>query len=470
MVTADAHHDILAAKDTIGMRIQEPAFKGNSYIAYSGMQEAMRNIHLSVMFYARSLTDGLILFNGQLYSGRGDFISLAIKDGVVELRYDSGSGTAIIRSNQNITMDTWHTIVATRKEQEGSLSVNNEEDVVGRSPGDSRGLNLRLPLYIGGHEEYGDLPSRVAVQGGLIGCISEVEIDTVPLDLIGSSLSSANIENCEDSLPCERDPCKNGGTCSPVSASEYECLCTVGKFTGRYCETPINPCVDRDPCLNGGSCQPIGADYKCNCALRYGGKNCEGTAVFEYGASFNSDGFLAYPRHIVPRGKGSTEEIITLTFKTSTENGLIFWQGQKEGISGRSHDFVALGVRDTLLEFSYQLGSGEANIYSNKRVNDGEWHTVILRRTAKDGSMTLDGKTTVTGQSGGSLLSLNVKGSLYIGSTPDMETLTGGKYNTGFVGCVYNLVIQVGNQPEKRIHLLTEAEKGVNVLDCASQP
>ena len=36
-----------------------------------------------------------------------------------------------------------------------------------------------------------------------------------------------------------------------------------------------NPC-ERTPCKNGGTCIPRGALYQCNCLHGYGGLNCDG--------------------------------------------------------------------------------------------------------------------------------------------------------------------------------------------------
>ena len=35
--------------------------------------------------------------------------------------------------------------------------------------------------------------------------------------------------------PCERNPCRNGGTCYPGSNGAYACHCPAG-FVGGHCE------------------------------------------------------------------------------------------------------------------------------------------------------------------------------------------------------------------------------------------
>lgn len=42
-------------------------------------------------------SNGVIFYNGQRTDGKGDFISLALNDGILEFRYDLGKGPAVIR-------------------------------------------------------------------------------------------------------------------------------------------------------------------------------------------------------------------------------------------------------------------------------------------------------------------------------------------------------------------------------------
>ena len=65
--------------------------------------------------------------------------------------------------------------------------------------------------------------------------------------------------------------------------------------------------------------------------------------------------------------------------------------------------------------YSYQLGSGEANILTNYKVNDGEIHNVTASRLGRDGELYLDGNDPLNGQSEGVLQMLNVKGRVYLG-------------------------------------------------------
>ncbi|CAH1240507.1 HSPG2 [Branchiostoma lanceolatum] len=447
-----------------GIVIVEPAFSGNSFIAYQTMQNVQRQTRITMEFKLDSLTDGLLLFNGQRLSGSGDFISLAVKDGAVEFRFDSGSGPAIIRSSKNVSMDTWHTIKAERDLKDGSLSLDGLEATKGQSPGNTQGVNLRMPLHLGGMESFDDLPDRVGVSKGLFGCIASVQVNSISLDLVNAVLDSANIQDCGERT-CDRAPCQNGATCIQMG-DNYVCRCSP-QFEGRHCETALNPCQVLTPCLNGGKCEQQGSDYRCMCPLGYKGKDCEEKVeLADFTAAFDRDGYIEMPNKIMGRGFWSEPEYIEFHFRTTMGNGVIFWQGVEEGSTGRNMDFISIAVSDGYLVFSYELGSGEANIQSEERINDGEWHHVKTVRTGQNGELTIDEGRPIPGKSGGSLQSVNAKGSVYIGGMPDITKHTGDKYRTGMVGCVYNLRLQ--NRPP--INLLLDNIGGSNVLPCPTQP
>lgn len=62
---------------------------------------------LEVVFLARQ-PSGLLLYNGQKTDGKGDFVSLALRDQHLEFRYDLGKGAAVIRCGAHWTQE-WET-------------------------------------------------------------------------------------------------------------------------------------------------------------------------------------------------------------------------------------------------------------------------------------------------------------------------------------------------------------------------
>ncbi|XP_041479561.1 basement membrane-specific heparan sulfate proteoglycan core protein-like [Lytechinus variegatus] len=451
-----------------GIPVEDPSFLGDSFLSYPGLTSNHRQIQIAMMFKARSIEDSLLLFNGQGQRGKGDYISLFLKDQKLVFQYDSGSGPAIIESTKTMEADQWYTIVAERNLQDGSLQVDNEEAVKGRSPGSSRGLNLRLPLYLGGINKYEEIPLRLGVTKGFDGCITEVEIDGEPLDLVEGASASQHIEDCGENLLCQKGECQNGATCTPTPDNlEYTCTCASG-FTGIHCESEVGSCSVDQPCQNGGRCEPVDGGYICLCSLGFSGNMCENVERFSYSVALGYSSYIKLPKTVIPRGRGSSSITETISFSMATDStdGLLMWQGVPEGSAGERQDFIAVGLHDGYIVFSYQLGSGEANIASTIRIDDGAEHNITITRQGRDGTLLVDDEDVVIGQSAGVLRMLNVKGALFLGTPPDVEILTGTKYNKGVEACVKDLEIQIDDNPSSVINLYQQALDGVNVENC----
>ncbi|VDO95723.1 unnamed protein product [Soboliphyme baturini] len=75
---------------------------------------------------------------------------------------------------------------------------------------------------------------------------------------------------------CNRNPCKNGGTCID-GINKYYCLCP-DQFTGENCREDIDECVlyhDTElGCQNGGTCINIHGGFRCQCPSNWHGRRC----------------------------------------------------------------------------------------------------------------------------------------------------------------------------------------------------
>lgn len=86
--------------------------------------------------------------------------------------------------------------------------------------------------------------------------------------------------NCDKDLgpPCDKNPCKNFGTCEEDRIGNYKCYCPH-EFTGKFCEIHIetHPLCDKNPCYNNGTCrvQPNGSKFECLCQEGFVGNRCE---------------------------------------------------------------------------------------------------------------------------------------------------------------------------------------------------
>ncbi|KAJ8360629.1 hypothetical protein SKAU_G00171540 [Synaphobranchus kaupii] len=463
-----------------GTLVTTPEFDGDdSFIAYPPLTNIHNDLRVELEFKPLD-QDGLMFFSGGKKMKVEDFVSLSLVDSHVEFRYELGTGMAILRSRDPVTLDQWHRVTAERLNKDGFLKVDQAPEVRRSSPGKAQGLNIHTPMYLGGVPSMDILPKAANVSMLFEGCIGEVLINGKKVDLSYSFQESRAIGECSDSSPCERHPCQHGGTCLASSEYEYHCLCQDG-FQGERCEVVKDSCQHSAQCLNGGSC----LNHRCVCAPGYTGLFCESDSPIQYAAYFHDDGYLTLPKPIFPRSSPDSPETIELEMRTSSPEGLILWQGveptgvlrklharHKElGDEGKGKDFISLGLQNGHLVFSYQLGSGEAEIISKEPINDGNWHKLTAVRTGKQGYLQVDGGAPQRGQSQGKMIMVDTKGNIFLGGAPDMTALTDGKFSSGITGCIKNLVLlnaRPGKQPFRPIDLRIHAEDGINVERCSS--
>ncbi|KAM6982618.1 LOW QUALITY PROTEIN: basement membrane-specific heparan sulfate proteoglycan core protein [Tautogolabrus adspersus] len=468
-----------------GELVTTPLFDGEeSFIAYPPLTNIHDDLRVELEFKPLE-RDGLMFFCGGKKMKVEDFVAVSMVDGHVEFRYELGTGQAILRSPEPVSLGQWHKVVAERNKRAGHLRVDQGPVERKTSPGKAQGLNIHTAMYLGGVPNMDVLPKPANVSEMFEGCIGEVSINNKKVDLSYSFTESRSIRKCVDDSPCDRRPCLNGGHCMSSVEYEYQCLCKDG-FEGEHCEVVRDVCQSDLHCQNGGSC----VDGQCVCTPNHSGLNCEESQVssspaalrnleaseandspYQYAAHFHNDGYIALPRSIFPRSAHDSPETIELEINTDSSEGLIFWQGVEHGEHGKGKDFISLGLQNGRLVFSYQLGSGEAEILSRKSINDGRWHRVTAVRTGKDGYIQVDGEAALHGQSKGRSLMVNTKGSIYLGGAPDMAAMTGGKFSSGMTGCVRNLTLlnaRPGQQPAQAIDLQAHAALGINVQPCFS--
>uniref|UniRef100_A0A8C8S4Q0 Heparan sulfate proteoglycan 2 n=1 Tax=Pelusios castaneus TaxID=367368 RepID=A0A8C8S4Q0_9SAUR len=451
-----------------GTVVTTPSFHGgDSFISYPPLTNIHYELRIDAAFKPLS-PDGLLLFSG----GRGgpveDFVLLAMASGHLEFRYELGSGMAVLRSAEPLALGQWHKVSAERINKDGTLQVDSSKPVKRSSPGKSQGLNLRTSMYLGGVDRSVTLPVDASVRTSFRGCIGEVSINGKKVDISYSFLESRGITQCYDSSPCERRPCLNNATCTPTGEFEFQCLCLDG-FRGDRCELAEDQCLVQNLCLNGGTCKA----NRCLCPAGFSGTRCDIPAALsdpgshpadapgQYGAYFHDGGYLALPRHALPR------RILEPPFPppSGPEHTIPQKQGVLEVLPPGN------GAKLAVLPHSYQLGSGEANIVSEDPINDGEWHRVTAVREGKRGSIQVDGEDMVSGESPGSNVMVNTQGSVYIGGAPAIRDLTAGKFLSGITGCIKNLVLsngELGQPPRQPIDLQHYSEAGVNTQECPS--
>lgn len=329
-----------------------------------------------------------------------DFLSLTLIEGYVELRFNTGSGTASVISKVLVKPGRWHQLVVVRNRRNAMLSVDNEPSVEGQSPPGTDGLNLDTDLFIGGvlDDMSADVKERTSVSAGLVGCIRMLDVNNLVYNLQengGSVLYGSAIGECGNN-PCLPNPCKNGASCQVKEAEIFHCKCVNG-FSGPTCADAHNPC-DPNKCHPPSRCQvlPEGG-YKCECPMGREGRHCEkvsdkGGAFIPY---FTGDSFLELKGLHTYNQDLRQKFSMTIVLLANDSKGMIFYNGQKTDGKG---DFISLSLNDGILEFRYDLGKGPAVIRSKEKIKLNEWNTVNLERASRKGEISINGKDPVRGE------------------------------------------------------------------------
>ena len=74
------------------VNIINPAFNRTSFISYPPSEDALFAMNIYLEFKPYSLSDGIIVYEGNNRDGSGDFMAILQKDGYLEFRFDTGSG------------------------------------------------------------------------------------------------------------------------------------------------------------------------------------------------------------------------------------------------------------------------------------------------------------------------------------------------------------------------------------------
>lgn len=396
-----------------------PNFNGHSHLRFHGLDRSTLSFTEIEMIIKPTSPDGLIIYNGYTLDRRGDFLMLAMSGGHLEFRFDLGTGPAIIRSPKAVTLGQWHIVKISRTGRDGILEVDDQPRAEGLSQGAYTQLTLLQDLFIGGHQNFDETSKYANISTSFSGCIQKVVINEKPLKLFDAAINGVNVGNCDH--PCQGKPCMNNGVCMP----EHD-------------------------------------DYTCYCPLGFQGNNCHQETEQITEAHFSGASYLMYKgTPFVKRTRGNKIDI-QMWVKPEGKDGLLFWVG-KEQHSAFS-DFLSVGFVDSLLQFRYNLGSGEVTIsYNATNFFDGGWHFIRMQRDKQDGYLLVDNQYVVEGSSPGVFVSLNTDKKVYIGGMPDIVHHTRRRFKNGFKGCITDVTLGT----DMKLDLINEADVGQNVWQCS---
>ncbi|XP_055079968.1 LOW QUALITY PROTEIN: pikachurin [Periophthalmus magnuspinnatus] len=373
-----------------------------------------------------SAPDGTLLYSDDRDSA--DFLSISLCDRYVEFRFDCGSGGAVIRSLEQISLDSWHELRVSRTAKSGILQVDNQRPVEGIAEGAFTQIRCSSPLFVGGVPRYDRTKTAAGALKPFTGIIQTLVLNDRPLPITSGRAGGVNVANSDH--PCVQSPCANGGTCRPKWDS-YECDCPLG-YDGRHCQKECG-----NYCLNTV------------------------TEAIEI-PQFIGRSYLTYDNSDILKRISGSRTALFMRFKSTATDGLLLWRGDSP--MRPNSDYLSVGLQDGALLFSYNLGSGPVNIVVNGTFSDGKWHRVKAVRDGQSGKLTVDDYGAKTGRAPGKMRQLNINGPLYVGGMKEIALHTNRQYLGGLVGCVSHFTLST----DYHLALVEDAADGKNINTCST--
>ncbi|KAI5637000.1 laminin G domain-containing protein [Phthorimaea operculella] len=394
-----------------------------------------------------------------------------------------GSTPVVLVTNNTLPANDWTTIHVMIAASTVSLKINTKDvyEVTLRNP--LREMRLETPMFVGGVDDSIVLNNNTGVSGGFNGCIKDVTVYNQKVDIVNSSIQSANVQECSNYIPDRGDipeepshcpQCRNGGSC-PYGSST--CVCPPG-FTGEYCESRAppslvargrnsgyesDPCAAR-PCRNNGVChvdRKSKTGYSCDCPLGFAGTSCHIPMVLYNEVGFNGNGYLELPSEKLRYDRlDEYPVVIALAFHTNQDGVLLY---QREAVSAPNYgDYILLKIEQGHVVLEWNLGSGSSTLaIDDIAVNDGERHNVIVQINV-DFSVWLnvDQSSHKTGMADGLSNLMNADSNIYIGGIPE-------NYNVmrlpGLTGCIEQVELM---DTGRNLNLGEDAIGGWNAQRC----
>ncbi|XP_035906488.1 pikachurin-like [Anopheles stephensi] len=178
---------------TLGLR-----FQNNSYVSYRSFLRVVLTVDLQ--FQLHGLTDGVVLHTAEHRRGFGKFITILVKAGRIEMRFttDAHLHTIYLESTVKLLTGRWYRLQAGYRDGYVYVQVDKEQEVARSILGTVFPIDRQLVVFVGGVRWAGFINRHRDVKQGLDGCIKELKLSGLPVDLVDDMVESANIRSCQD--------------------------------------------------------------------------------------------------------------------------------------------------------------------------------------------------------------------------------------------------------------------------------
>lgn len=356
-------NEIISSKYKSNNSFEVPNFTGYSYLRLAPLKAKHRfSINLEVTAYSEN---GIILYNGQSGSNKGDWIAIILKNGHLEFSYNLGSGKLTLKSERKVILYKPFKLSAKRYNQDGLLLIEGQKPVIGKAKGSMKSLDLNESLYLGWYDGQSErVKKSLATDLGFKGCINKMTIDKKKYNLkypeSADILEEFNILDCRSDA-CLSSPCLNGATCLyNHHSNNFTCLCLNGYF-GERCQIKVNQSSNSYLCSQGSNCFTFASksnQYKCECSAKHTGQffdDLQTEMKTHFVIELNGSSYiqLNLPNSIIHAFD------IEIWFYSRSLNGLLIYASQERL---QLNDYLSLIIVDGFIEYQYDLGSGPAVI------------------------------------------------------------------------------------------------------------
>ncbi|XP_058974693.1 basement membrane-specific heparan sulfate proteoglycan core protein-like [Musca domestica] len=427
---------------------QEPL----SYMSFPTLRDSYVKFNFDITFRPEQ-GDGLLLFNGQK-RGNGDYISLSLNDQYPEFRFDLDGKTMIVRGEQALALNEWHTIRVHRFRRDGYMQVDGEHPIAFPTLSASSSLDLAEDLYLGGVPSWDILPEEaIEQQVGFAGCISRLTLQDSIIELMKEAKMKEGITACK---PCDSNPCSNSGIClESQTEMGYTCVCQQG-WTGRHCAVEGTQCT---PGICGtGRCENTETGMECLCPLNKTGDRCQYIEhLNENSLAFKKNSFAAYG---TPRA--SKLNIKFQVRPNSLEDAVLLYAAESRLPSG---DYVAVVLRNKHVELIINTGARlkPVVVRSLHPLPANKWTEIEIARRFGEGILRVGTDPEQKAKAAGAARTLYIKTPMYVGGF-DHEKITLNRdvnITQGFDGCISNLF-----EGQRQLNLIADIQDAANIQNC----
>ncbi|XP_077990917.1 laminin subunit alpha-2-like [Glandiceps talaboti] len=312
----------------------------------------------------------------------GVYYSIMLHDGRVQIQVNAGKGELLLSTRKSagtFNDGEFHVASIVKEGKNVRLTVDDLASRGGNLPDDDVIEVNRM--FVGGvSEEAQDGvggAAEVIIPFG--GCVQDLVVDGVLQDLAKTTgFERANLAHCMPLSEIDIPPPVTAMP-TPVDLQLPTTIASIVTPDGESCYQPSTP------------------------------RTSANTAQF--GKSANSHLEFAVAAKSINK-----EFDITVEVRTFASTGVIFYVGTAGNGQG---DFASLQLVDGKPLFSFDNGAGALRLSSNVAVNDGEWHSIVLTRNRRTGTVAVDGGDEVRDRAPEGASSMDIKTSLFIGGVSE---------------------------------------------------